>query len=968
MTKWNALILGLLVVMLACLAGPARSQESTTGTIEGVVTDPGGKALSGSLVTITSAQGSKTTTTDAGGNFRFPYLIAGTYRLSASLHGYTTAERENIEVRLTQRVRVEVILTPGVSQKIEVVAAAPVVDLSSTTSGATISSQLMSSIPLGRSFANTLALAPGVVESGIDNSNPSVAGASGLENTYVVDGMSIGNAGYGSAGSYSIVYGSMGTGVNYSYIQEVQVKTGGYEPEYGEALGGVFNLVTKSGGNTVAGSIFTYQQLSNLEAKRVLTDRVNATYDPIGYQSQDYGFEVGGPLVKDKMFWFGAFDPTITVNTRRTSTAITEAQGFSHQVNVKRTIYDYAGNVKWLLTPNQTLSISAFGDPSVGASGPQRESAVALPDASLRNSKLSYGGNNVVGHWDGSVPLLNNFFFEASAAHHGDEFKEDPAQQLPEGIDRRPAVPLNYGGVGFYENSTSKNDQYQLKLSNYFHGAGEHNLRYGVSYENIGYTENPNYSGPSGIPIVVAPGDTVYSSSGYSWDIDASGTRFRINRIRSGPLGASTTTHYTAFFASDTWNPTKYLSIMAGLREENEKLIGNLTSFTWKDNWSPRFHMTVDPTMDNKTKISFAYGRFFGKVPNDLAVRALSQETTYVVDYDLTKIDMSDPNNPKGMGPASQLGAPFVFGNTPTAVDPGAKLSYEDEFVVGAEREAAPFINLSLTYMHRRLGRTMEDTQDTSYSAILAGANFGNYIITNPGPPYFPKPTRNYDAVTLTLEKRLHDNWQLLGSYTWSRLRGNYEGYFRRDNGQSDPFITSDFDFPYLMDPDVWQYNSADGPLPNDRPSVFNLYGSYKFGFKLNVGLSLKVQSGVPLTELGYNQVYGNGGEILLEPRGASGRGPTTSDVGLHFDYPIVAAFGGKTLEASLDIFNLLNQQKGVDFEYQYELGGNVNPPAELQQPPYNIAPCPECLDTDFGKPTTYQAPRQVVAALKLDF
>jgi hypothetical protein len=1002
--KCRIFIVGLLILAWAGWMGLASGQDPTTGSIDGTVTDSAGNPLTGATVTITSGQGAKTVVTDSGGMFRFPYLTPGSYGLTATLHGYTTAERQNIEVRLLSRVRVEVVLTPGMSEKIEVVGSAPVVDLSSTTTGATISSALMSSIPLGRGFANTLALAPGVVESGIDNSNPSIAGSSGLENTYMVDGMSIGNTGYGSAGSYSIVYGSLGMGVNYDYIQEVQVKTGGYEPEYGEALGGFVNLITKSGTNTLTGSVFTYQQLSDLEAERVKTDRLRATFDPIGFSSQDYGFEAGGPIVKDKAFWFAAFDPTITTRTRKTAAAITAdtTQGFSHTVDIKRTIYNYAANLKLNLSPKHTLSVSAFGDPSVGDNGPQREAAVAVPDPTLKYSKIEYGGNNVVGHWNGE--LLSNVFVEGTVAHHQDKFKETPGEVLPSGIDNRTAIPLRYGGVGFFEDATSKNTQYQLKFSSFLQAAGEHNLRYGWIYQNIGYTETPNYSGRKGISIKLAGPDEEWdtaddiietSTSGYTWDIRKAGDRFRINRIRSGSLGADTRTTYSASFISDTWNPTKYLSIMAGIRNEMEQLSGNVTNFTWLDNWSPRLHVTVDPTMDNRTKLSFAYGRFFGKIPNDLAVRALSQEKSYNVYYDLQAITDAtlNPDNPlgwddpQGLIPGNQTRAPVATGTSQTLIAPDAKLSYLDEFIVGAEREVIPFLNVGVSYMHRALGRTLEDIAIVPYSAILdtlaTHEEFGEYIIDNPGAPYWPKPTRNYDAVSVKVEKRLSNDWQVLASYTYSRLRGNYEGYFRRDNGQSDPFITSAFDFPYLYntapherDYEIWEYTAAtDGVLPSDRPHVLNVYGSYRLNYGVTIGLSLKVQSGIPITKLGYNENYGNGGEILLEPRGASGRGPKTSNVGLHVDYPIdltktASGIGIKTLELSVDVFNVFNQQEGVNFEYEYEIGGTVDPQEWLLNPPgqYDIKACPDCVNPDFKKPTDYMDPRQIVLALRAGF
>jgi hypothetical protein len=223
-----------LVLSLVALHSTATAQEATSGTIEGTVTDASGVALPGVTVTLVSSQGPKTRTTGADGRFVFAQLQAGTYSVKALLQGFNTVERNDVEVRLGSRLRVDVVMTAGVTEKIEVIGEAPVVDLSTTTTGATFSAEMMKSIPIGRSFSSTLALAPGVVSSGIPgsgSSNPSIGGASGLENVYVIDGVNINNAGYGSAGSYSIVFGSLGTGVNFDYIKEVQVKTGGYEPE-----------------------------------------------------------------------------------------------------------------------------------------------------------------------------------------------------------------------------------------------------------------------------------------------------------------------------------------------------------------------------------------------------------------------------------------------------------------------------------------------------------------------------------------------------------------------------------------------------------------------------------------------------------------------------------------------------------------------------------------------------------------
>src|SRR5262249_12952860 len=173
----------------------------------------------------------------------------------------------------------------------------------------------------------------------------------------------------------------------------------------------------------------------------------------------------------------------------------------------------------------------------------------------------------------------------------------------------------------------------------------------------------------------------------------------------------------------------------------------------------------------------------------------------------------------------------YGFGDSPTRVDGNAKLTAQDEYVASIEREVAPSFKLGVSYTHRQLIRTLEDVALVKYSDLTPSdpaerAPFGDYYITNPTPALgFPKPSRRYNGITLSATKTFQDRWQLLSSYTWSRLVGNYEGFYRRDNGQSDPFITTLFDFPYLKDPAVFKYLSEDGLLPNDRTHVFNLYG-----------------------------------------------------------------------------------------------------------------------------------------------
>src|SRR5262249_4507714 len=144
----------------------------------------------------------------------------------------------------------------GVTDVVNVTAQSPVVDTSTTTTGAVMDSEMLQRVPIGRRISDTLYIAPGVSSSGsAGTANPSISGGSGLDNQYVVDGVNITNQGYGALGSYSIIFGSLGNATPFDFIKEVQVKTGGYEAEFGQSTGGVVNVVTKSGSNDLRGSV-----------------------------------------------------------------------------------------------------------------------------------------------------------------------------------------------------------------------------------------------------------------------------------------------------------------------------------------------------------------------------------------------------------------------------------------------------------------------------------------------------------------------------------------------------------------------------------------------------------------------------------------------------------------------------------------------------------------------------------------
>ena len=295
------------------------------------------------------------------------------------------------------------------------------------------------------------------------------------------------------------------------------------------------------------------------------------------------------------------------------------------------------------------------------------------------------------------------------------------------------------------------------------------------------------------------------------------------------------------------------------------------------------------------------------------------------------------------------------------AVISGTKLTYTQEFSAGVEFEVAHSINLGVRYAHRTIPRIMEDAYNIAvlgYDLACPGATNGvNTVVENISAslPRFTdcnipsidaasqeNPTHTYDTIEVTANKRFSDNWALIASYRWSRLTGIFEGFYRSDNGQSDPAITSLFDFPtndpsyaaqgaqqfgYVGNIQFQGASLGSGVLPNDRPHQFKIYSNYTM-HALNLGVGLNAGSGRALTALASNPNYGNSGEIPVTLRGA---GIQTIDgflkrtkfefiLDLHADYT-VKINGKQRLILLADVFNMFNNQNANNYDTYVDQG-----------------------------------------------
>ena len=986
--RWTRMLLIWAAAFMVTLS--AWAQSSTTGVIEGRVRDQAGNPVADATITAVSNRAPAAAVSDAQGRYTLGNLVPGTYKVRAEAPGKAPIVLDGVSVSMNTRSRVDITMVAGQTETVTVTAEAPIVDTKSVTTGGNFKvDNFIDQIPVGRNLAATLTLAPGVESGGGTGAgNYSISGSSGLENSYIVDGVNITNTGYGGIGSFNIVFGSLGTGVTYDFLEEVQVKTGGIDVEYGQATGGVVNTVVKSGTNDLSGSVSFYAgaPINEFKQASLFVGAVNFEKGSWSDNAEyDLGLSIGGPIVKDKLFYFVAYNPVVTQDSATIQNiALPSTISFGDPALVpfdptpaypaalagiqtrERSSNNYAGKLTWYANPNHRLELSAFGDPSTGDSGPQRFSLRNIDFADGGGlSEIDYGANNYTLKYD--AVFTPTFFMQAQLGRHDGKFEEVSGLQESRYTDQRQlrcflsprfcvpgqsrdnAATWANGGVGFISNSKDINTQAKVMMT---WVAGNNELKGGLSYDMVEYTDQQDYSGTN-IPVKFGvdidgggiSGPTALATPCVDGGLDTTdcfvlldtrggvlatlrntttgALRFRTTRGRFNPNAGQTETDDFAVFLQDTFTFAQNWTLKAGVRASQQEIRGGgdytLQYYLWDGNqnpatktpttlrqtdsgdagvykfdwaFAPRVGLTWDTKGDGRSKVYVNAARYFERIPNDLAVRALSNEagfgTVTYNNWDLNGETGGVVGAPDWQS-ARNLGS--IRGGQ-TRVEDGTKLPYVDEFVLGWQQELGRDVSVELRGIYREQGRALEDVQFNSveatenyyanyyfsyyYGATLdtvpfpndsagpAGLPFGEYVLGNPGentPAGFPKADRKYYALEAILNKRFGDHWLFYGNMRFARLRGNYEGLYRNDNGQSDPNISSLFDFP---DSPILQGQFEPGILNTDRPFSMKLYGSYQWDNGLNLGTALNVAAGIPRTPLlaHPNGFYQNAGEV----------------------------------------------------------------------------------------------------------
>jgi len=994
------------LVAALLLAGVLSAQAPTAGRIIGAIKDDQGGPLPGVAVEAKSPRlvGTAATVSDANGSYRLLALPPGIYTITYSLPGFKAVVRNDIALGVEQALVVDIAMEPSpVEEEIIVIGQSPLIDVKSQARGQVLTAKTFDALPKGRSFDSLVTILPGVQSENDLLDGISVDGASGAENVFFVDGTD----------TSDLNGGTRKQNVVFDFAEEVQFKASGYNAEYGGSVGGVVNVITRSGGNSFHGEVVGYYSGTGLEGRRRdrlsldLSDGTQARYYPydqyVGTDKEhaiEAGFLLGGYIVKDRLWFFGAFTPSLFRRDRAMDMAIQEVTGVN---SYRRTETALNGSFKLSAQPMKNLRAGASvvmnlfkykggGDPFTfpsdqtyaalsNASGDYNNlgysypvfSTTAYADLTLSNNALlSVRGGYFYSDQNNRIaPLPSEPYYAFRLEQPGAYafVSNDMFPEIPDEL-RHPAGWQNYPRTNVMGLEKRMDGKMTLNsdFTYYFRGAGEHAVKAGAQF--MRRTQDVTDKGQ--LPIVFL---------GWDQDLIAYGTNYGRGEygyyaIRgfadAGPYGEDYRVNMNSWslYLQDSWTVAGRLTLNLGLRAEAEYLPSYTTdpayagikrpvNFGFADKLAPRLGFAYDVFGDSNLKVYGSFGIFQDVMKLNMGANGLGglawKSAYYTLDdWDYTQIGV-DGNFPGELLWTCDFRPPLF-----NVIDPDMKPFTQREISLGMEKKLAEDASLSLRLVNKKVLWAIEDI----------GVPIEEYYYTNPGSDYIkdvfeecragglllpgtpdcPKAKRDYYAMNLALEKRFSHSWQGGLSYTLSRLTGNYSGLASSDeDGRNSPNGERFFDMWHLSyDKEL---NPIDGVLPTDRTHSFKAYGSYALPFGLTVGLIANAYSGTPVTE---EWIVDSDGYFPFN-RGNMGRTPFVFFANAYLEYGL--KLGGRAgLKFNLNVDNIFNArtaQRIYSTKYRYNIS-----PGDAALISGDWAPAPdEVLDPRFGMPYSFMAP-----------
>jgi hypothetical protein len=889
-------------------------QMIPTGQLIGTVTDTDKAPLPGVGVTISSPSlmlPQMATTTNESGLYRFFSLPSGTYKVTFEMAGFRGVIREGIIISASRTVTLDIALEQGgIEKSITVTGESPTVDLKMTQTGTTFTKDLIASLPLSRDLASIFNSAPGMFAR-------TSHGSDARSNNFVVDGVKMQDP----------VTGDPYQTVPWNAIDEVEIETSNQKAEYGAVKGALVNVITKAGGNTFSGGLNFYYRSKSLQSDNTKGTPFEGQF--VGFRHQYVpGFSLGGPIVKDKLWFFTSLDIDKSSSYTQGFPAPATYNGVQPEAAPigQDTIAPF-GKMTWQLDDRDKIVASGYWRgykwDHRGASrwtvldaNTREDTAVTIATAQWTRTMSKDVLFNLKGSW---YSLHQYLLANNSLAPLVDEATDN----------------VNRGGAGSDWWYTRRRAEITSDLTWYKDNwLGSHEFKAGADAEfsfdgtETQYYQDPHFDG------VFADGFKAVDI--YLWDGVPNwawvGTEFKQknNLVQVGG------------FLQDTWSPAKRLTINLGLRLDysqgnyppqkrrnsdewvNEETI-HAMSFTM---FSPRLGVTYALTGDGKTVLKAGYGRYYAPLlmiyyyfnnPNQRSSYWAQLNEDWSVNYTT---------------PVTSPGT--------TVVDPNISSPYADEFNVGIERELFEDFSASATFIAKWEQNLIDDVDrahldwqhylDTGelvwsgYDAVEGtdpftgdavtfyemNDSFGDYgfVFQN-----VPGTARKYTGLEFKLTKRMSHRWAMQSSYVWS----NGKGILNTSRDQSTGF-SGFYDDPNSM-------INAYGRLDYQREHLVKAQGTYLAPWGITFSGYYQFGSGIPYTRLlrsyeaGLGSLYQGGVTIFAERRG-SHRLPDQHLLDLRVEKAFNVGRG--EIAVQIDAYNVFNNNKptsvGATTDYDWFL------------------------------------------------